>query len=327
MTQNIRQPNMLKAFGRIESFKHDLQRLESTLEAAPLWLPGTSLKKQCDQAVQMINGIAARFDRKLVVTLIGPSGSGKSTLLNALAGLDDFSEVGHQRPTTGNLLVFSDDSEDVRLLADDLGDESIEIRSSSAAVFPEYVILIDSPDTDSAANSRHIPILRNAISHSDMLICVFDGENPKRRDHVDFLAPFVQRFHGESLVGDINKCDRLDEAELQDHILPDFNAYIQSAWHQPVDSVFCISARNHLRDPNWDEAAGPKHRFDEFEDLRKLVFDTINSAGYIVDRRLENARSLHEFIYQEAGRELSKDKTTLEFARQQLADTEKKAHA
>ena len=316
---------MLKAFGRIESFKHDLERLESTLAAAPLWLPAASLKKQCDQAVHMIDGIAERFDRKLVVTLIGPSGSGKSTLLNALAGVDDFSEVGHQRPTTGSLLVFSDESEDALLLAENLGGESIEIRSSSAAVFPEHVILIDSPDTDSAANSRHIPILRKAISHSDMLICVFDGENPKRRDHVDFLAPFVQRFHGESLVGVINKCDRLDEAELQDHILPDFNVYIQSAWHQTVDSVLCISARSHLREPNWDDSAGPKHGFDQFDALRKLVFDTINSAGYIVDRRLENARSLHEFVYQEAGREVSKDKTILGSARQQLGDAEKTA--
>ena len=316
---------MLKAYGRIESFKHDLERLDSTLSAAPLWLPGASLKKQCRQAVHMINNIAARFDRKLVVTLIGPSGSGKSTLLNALAGVDDFSEVGHQRPTTGSLLVFSDDSEDVRLLAEDLGRESVEIRSSSAAVFPEHVILIDSPDTDSAANSRHIPILRKAISHSDMLICVFDGENPKRRDHVDFLAPYIQRFHGESLVGVINKCDRLDEAELKDHILPDFNAYLQSAWHQPVNNVFCISARNHLHAPQWDDAAGPKHDFDEFDTLRKLVFDTINSAGYIVDRRLENASSLHEFIHQEAGSELSRDQKALDSARRQLGDAEKTA--
>jgi predicted GTPase len=316
---------MLKAYGRIESFKHDLERLDSTLSTAPLWLPGASLKKQCDQAVHMINGIAERFDRKLVVTLIGPSGSGKSSLLNALAGVDDFSEVGHQRPTTGSLLVFSDDSEDVRLLADDLGNESVETRSSSAAVFPEHVILIDSPDTDSAANSRHIPILHKVISHSDMLICVFDGENPKRRDHVDFLAPYVQRFHGESLVAVINKCDRLDKAELKDYILPDFNAYLQSAWHQPVSSVFCISARSHLYDPQWDDAAGPKHGFDEFDMLRKLVFDTINSAGYIVDRRLENARSLHEFIHQETISELSRDQKALDSARRQLGDAEKTA--
>ena len=316
---------MLKAFGRIESFKIDLERLESSLAAAPLWQPGASLKKQCDQAVHMIDAIAERFDRKLVVTLIGPSGSGKSTLLNALAGVDDFSEIGHQRPTTGNLLVFGDETEDARLLAENLDGDSVEIRSSAAAVFPEHVILIDSPDTDSTANARHIPVLRNVISHSDMLICVFDAENPKRRDHVDFLAPFVQRFHGESLVGVINKCDRLDKAELQEQILPDFTRYIQAAWNQPVDRVMCISARNHLHDPKWDDTAVPKHEFDEFEELHKLVFDTINSAGYIIDRRLDNARSLREYVYQEAAREMSNDKDALGSARRMLGDAEKTA--
>ncbi len=325
MTKLNRQPEMLKVFGRIESFKIDLERLESTLAAAPLWQPGASLKKQCDQAVHMIDGIAERFDRKLVVTLIGPSGSGKSTLLNALAGVDDFSEVGHQRPTTGSLLVFGDETEDARLLAENLDGDSVEIRSSAEAVFPEHVILIDSPDTDSTANASHIPVLRNAISHSDMLICVFDAENPKRRDHVDFLAPFVQRFHGESLVGVINKCDRLDAAELQEEILPDFTRYIQAAWIQPVDRVLCISARNHLHDPQWDDTVIPKHEFDQFEDLRELVFDTINSAGYIIDRRLDNARSLRDYVYQEAAREMSNDKDALGSARRQLGDAEKTA--
>jgi energy-coupling factor transporter ATP-binding protein EcfA2 len=320
-----RRPEMLKAFGRVEGFKHDLERLESTLAAAPLWLPGASLKMQCDQAVHMIDGIAERFDRKLVVTLIGPSGSGKSTLLNALAGVDDFSQVGHQRPTTGSLLVFGDETEDARLLAENLDGDCVEIRSSAAAVFPEHVILIDSPDTDSTANAKHIPVLRRAIAHSDMLICVFDAENPKRRDHVDFLAPFVQRFHGESLVGVINKCDRLDESELQGHILPDFDRYIQAAWNQPVDRVLCISARNHLHDPKWDDTAVPKHEFDQFEELRDLVFDTINSAGYIIDRRLDNARSLREYVYQEAGREVLSDKDALDSARRQLGEAERTA--
>ena len=54
-----------------------------------------------------------------------------------------------------------------------------------------------------------------AIARSDMLICVFDSENPKRKDHVDFLAPFIQRFNGESLVVVINKCDRQDELEYR----------------------------------------------------------------------------------------------------------------
>jgi len=320
-----RQPDILKAFGRIESLKQDLKLLNSKLDAVPLWLPAASLKKQCDQAVDLINRIAERFERKLVATIIGPSGSGKSTLLNALAGIDDLSEVGHQRPTTGKLIVFSDESEDARLLVEDIESNSVEIRSSADAVFPEHVILIDTPDTDSTAYRKHIPILRKAISRSDMLICVFDAENPKRRDHVDFLAPFVQRFNGESLIGVMNKCDRLDEAELKDHILPDFANYIETAWQNSVDGVLCISARTHLHDPKWDPSAKPKHNFDQFKDLRKLVFDTINYAGYVVDRRLENAHSLRDFVLAEVTREIFKDKAALKTAKQKLRDTQKDA--
>ena len=60
----------------------------------------------------MIDAIAARFDRRLVVTLIGPSGSGKSTLVNALAGGAELSETGHRRPTTGRLMVFGSGAEE-----------------------------------------------------------------------------------------------------------------------------------------------------------------------------------------------------------------------
>jgi ABC-type transport system involved in cytochrome bd biosynthesis fused ATPase/permease subunit len=88
---------VLKAMGRIEGFKNDLRRLNSELGHASLWLPGRGLEIQCDQAVGMIEGIAERFERKLVVTLVGPSGSGKSTLLNALAGVDDLSKIGKSR--------------------------------------------------------------------------------------------------------------------------------------------------------------------------------------------------------------------------------------
>lgn len=320
-----RQPNILKAAGKIESLKQDLKRLGTRLDDVPLWSPAAALKSQCNRALHMIDGIAERFQRKLVVTIIGPSGSGKSTLLNALAGDDDLSEVGHQRPTTGSLIVFSDESQDARLLAEDLGHDVVEFRAGAGVVFPEHVMLIDTPDTDSTANRTHIPILRKAISHSDMLICVFDAENPKRRDHVDFLAPYVQRFNGESLIGVINKCDRLDEAELKNTVLPDFEDYLQAGWQNPVDRLLCISARRHLNDPNWDASAGPKHEFDEFEALKKLIFDTINSAGYIVDRRLENARRLLAVIYAEVSRETFQDKDALEIAAKKMHAAEKDA--
>jgi len=288
-------------------------------------MPAAALKKQCDEAVRMIHAIAERFDRKLVVTIVGPCGAGKSTLLNALAGVDDLSPAGHDRPTTGHLIVFSSDSQDAEQLVTGLGREAVEVKSSPAAAILEHVLLIDTPDTDSMAYQKHSPLVREAIARSDMLICVFDAENPKRKDHVDFLAPFIRRFSGEALVGVINKGDRQDEEELKNRILPDFAKYIQAAWQTPVDRMLCISARRHLQEPQFDESAGPKHDFDQFEDLRELIFDNLNRAGYVVDRRLENARSLRDFVFAEASQEISGHRSSLVTARQQMQEAEKKS--
>ena len=320
-----RQTAALKAFGKIESYKNDLNMLGSTLGGLSLWMPASALKKQCDEAIRMINDIAERFDRKLVVTIVGPCGAGKSTLLNALVGVDDLSPAGHQRPTTGHVIVFSSDPQDADQLVTGLGSESVEVKSGSAAATLEHVLIIDTPDTDSMAYQKHSPLVREAIARSDMLICVFDSENPKRKDHVDFLAPFIRRFNGESLVSVINKCDRQDEAELKDRILPDFSDYIQSAWQTTVDRMLCISARRHLQDPQFDETAGPKHDFDQFEDLRELIFDSINRAGYVVDRRLENARSLRDFVFAEVSREISGHRTSLITAERQMREAQKKS--
>jgi len=320
-----RQASALRALGKIEGYKNDLNLLGSTLDGLTLWMPATALKKQCDEAMRMINDIAERFDRKLVVTIVGPCGAGKSTLLNALAGDDDLSPAGHQRPTTGHVIVFSRDRQDAEQLVTGLGSESVEVRSSPAAAILEHVLLIDTPDTDSMAYQKHGPLVREAIARSDMLICVFDSENPKRKDHVDFLAPFIRRFNGASLVGVINKGDRQDEEELKNRILPDFAAYIQAAWQTPVDRMFCISARRHLQDPQFDETAGPKHDFDQFEDLRELIFDSLNRAGYVVDRRLENVRSLRDFVFAAVSQEISAHRASLVTAEQQMREAEKKS--
>jgi energy-coupling factor transporter ATP-binding protein EcfA2 len=297
----------------------------ATLDSLTFWRPAVALKKQCDEAIRMIDAIAERFDRKLVVTIVGPCGAGKSTLLNALAGVDDLSPAGHQRPTTGQVIVFSSDPRDAEQLVTGLGRKSVEVRSSPAAAILEHVLLIDTPDTDSAAYEKHSPLVREAIARSDMLLCVFDSENPKRKDHVDFLAPFIRRFSGEALVGVINKCDRQDEAELKNRILPDFEKYIQADWQTPVDRMLCVSARRHLQAPEFDKTAGPRHEFDQFEDLRELLFDNLNRAGYVVDRRLENARSMRDFVFAEAGHEISRHRSSLVTARQQMQDAEKKS--
>jgi hypothetical protein len=181
------------------------------------------------------------------------------------------------------------------------------------------VCFIDTPDTDSMAFRRHIPALERAIAHSDVLLCVFDAENPKRRDHADFLAPFVERFDGESVIALLNKCDRLDESELKTSILPDFLDYLQAAWQGKVDRVLCICARRHLREPGWDPSTGPRHDFDQFEELRSLAMGCANRGSLVIDRRVDNARQLHAVVLGEAGRELSTDRPALDAARQTLA--------
>ena len=316
---------VLRAVGKIEGFKNDLRLLTTRLEALPLWRPADALKKQSDQAILMINDIALRFESKLVVTLVGPCGSGKSTLLNALAGAEDLSPTGHQRPTTTNIMVFSNDMDDAKQLAENLGSDMVEIRSSAETDSLKHVLLIDTPDTDSRAYKNHIPLVQKAIAQSDMLICVFDAENPKRMDHVDFLAPYIEQFDGESLIGVLNKCDRLNEHELKNKILPDFFDYIRAAWKGRVDTALCISARRNLNQPKWDESADPKHDFDQFEELRKLVVNTINRAGYIIDRRFQNAKTLRDYVIGEVNRELSRNNGALVAADQQLKVAEKKA--
>jgi GTPase SAR1 family protein len=324
--KSTRQFSALKAFGRIEGFKNDLNMLGTTLGNLSFWLPAAPLKKQCDIAIKMIDDIAERLERKLVMTIVGPCGAGKSTLLNALAGVDDLSPSGHQRPTTGHVIVFSNDSHDGSQLIKSLGSDAVEVKSSAAAQLLEHVSIIDTPDTDSTAYEKHNPLVREAIARSDMLICVFDSENPKRKDHVDFMAPFIRQFNGASLVCVINKCDRQDELELKNRILPDFSTYIQNGWQTTVDRLLCISARSHLQNPQWDPKAAPKHDFDQFEELQQLIFDNINQAGYVVDRRLENVRSLRDFVFDEVGREIAGHREPLTGAAEQFREAEKKSY-
>ncbi len=310
---------ILKGVGRIEALVSELGLLKSSLEAVPLWRPAAALARQGEEAIRMIRAIAARFERSLVVTLIGPSGSGKSTLVNALAGGAELSPTGRRRPTTETLVVFGAGKEDAAELTRDLGSDSVVVAAAAGTRLPGGLCLIDTPDTDSTAFRRHVPALERAIAQSDVLICVFDAENPKRRDHADFLAPFVARFDGESLVAVLNKCDRLEEADLKENILPDFRGYLQEGWQGAVDRALCVCARRHLQAPAWDPLAGPRHDFDQFEELRSLVFGLAGRGSLVVDRRVDNARKLHAVVLDEAGRELAADRPALQAAQQALA--------
>ncbi|MGD9611255.1 MAG: GTPase [Desulfovibrionaceae bacterium] len=315
----------LQALAELETVRADIREMAETLERVDLWRPAAGLKKACAEALVMLDQLAERFDRKLVVTLVGPCGSGKSTLLSALAGDDHLSPSGHQRPTTRQVVAFCRRRSDAGQLIDQLGSENIRVQASEAAEALENVILIDTPDTDSTQQAAHIPIIHQAITLSDVLICVFDGENPKRRDHTDFMIPYVRLFNGQSLVAVVNKCDRLAETELTDSIMPEFTTYIHTAWSVDPAAVLYISARSHLREPGWSTQTRPRHALDQFDQLRRLIIDTYNRAGYSVDRRMENAHSLRGYLQQSIRNEAEKERVALRAAVDQMATAEAEA--
>ncbi len=315
----------MDALGKIEEDVQAVKLLNERLGKAPLWQPGQVLAKQAAHALELIGGLQARMDRRLVVTLIGPSGAGKSTLLNALAGVDDLSPTGTRRPTTQSLVVLSNDPAAARQLLGPMDDNLIQLRSSPKAELLTHVVLVDTPDTDSTERDRHLPLIEQAVEHSDLLICVFDAQNPKRRDHADFMAPIVRRFHGASLVAVVNQCDRLSPEELSEVVGPDFDAYLQAAWDVRPEAVLMVSARQHLEHPRWDPQAGPRHDLDQFDQLRRLVFETFNRAGFGPDRRLANARQIKTYLFEQVDRAVARDRASLEQAAERITVVEQEA--
>ena len=56
-----------------------------------------------------------------------------------------------------------------------------------------------------------------------------------------------------------------------------------------------------------------------------VVANTINQAGYVIDRRIENVRRLRDFVFEEAGRQVLEHKSVLSDAADRIAAAEKKA--
>ncbi len=315
----------LDAVGEIEAVLNDVAALERRLAEVPLWRPAAVLLKQAAEARRLIADMQSRPDKRLVVTIVGPSGAGKSTLLNALAGVDDLSATGHERPTTRSPIALSNDPESVREVLGPLVDQGLQVRVSAAARNLEHLVLVDTPDTDSTAREAHLQILLRAIDLSDVLICMFDAQNPKRRDHADFMAPLVRRFHGASLVAVLNKCDRIDADELTATILPDFEEYLRNAWQPQPSEVLLISARRHLQQPGWDSQAVPLHGLDQFERLREMVFAAFKRPGFVQDRRIANARRIRDYLLEKTRAAARQDREMLAAAAQKMKSAEQAA--
>jgi GTPase SAR1 family protein len=315
----------LDTMGQIEAHLRDIADLEARLKLLPLWQPGAILARQAGQARRMIAGMQERLHGHLVATLIGPSGAGKSTIFNALAGMDDLSPTGIQRPTTRDLVVLAADTLAVRQTLGPLAEDRMTLRTGPAAKDLDHLILVDTPDTDSIQSQAHRDLLYQVVERSDVLICVFDAQNPKRRDHADFMAPLVQRFNGASLVAVVNKCDRHGERELTETIGPDFDAYLRQAWSTHPEALLLISARRHLNDPEWDPQTEPRHELDQFDQLQKLVMGVLNRPGAGRDRRVANAGRIRDYLMEQVGRAATRHQAILSAAREKVVQAEQTA--
>jgi hypothetical protein len=56
-----------------------------------------------------------------------------------------------------------------------------------------------------------------------------------------------------------------------------------------------------------------------------MIFGTFNQPGYSIDRRIENAQSLRDYIFEEAALEIQKDSKTLKETKQHIQEAEKNA--
>lgn len=280
----------------LEICRARIRSSQTHLEIAAHWLPAAGLNAKCKEALELLDNLEQRLERKLIVTLIGPSGAGKSTLLNALAGVDELSTSGFDRPTTRDVAVYCKERDDASPLVDTLGEQTVRVLTSPNAQSLQHVLLIDTPDTDSEKCPEHRPLVEKVIAASDVLMCVFNSENPKRLDNIDFLRPLVDLFPKDSVYGILTHCDRRPEAELKDSIRPDLEKHLSRAWSRESIEVFCVSGRSHLSDPEWPKGAGPLHSFDEFSKVHELLFGELNRGSVVLDRRIQQAEHLAEYV-------------------------------